>query len=102
MELIAEVEQAVAHEHLVIEADVVKTYDEVGTAELIDEGLGFVLRIDHVFLQLGAVGAGHGDAHEVLVAPAAHIVGRAACFEVKINDVAGHALGWRCVAQPMR
>ena len=87
VELVAEVEEALAEEHLVIEADVVEADDEIGAAELLDELRGLILGVDAGFAEAGAVGAGDGDAHLVLVSPAADVARGEAGLEVKINDV---------------
>ena len=95
-------EQVVPFEHLVVEADVVEADDQIGTFELLDERGSLVLGVDAVLVQHRAEGTGHRDAHLVLVAPATDVIGRAACFQVEINDVSGHDRGaWRST-QPMR
>jgi hypothetical protein len=57
-----------------------------------DEVIRFIFLVKAVFPQLGAVSNRDGDAHLVLVPPAAHVIGRAAGFEVKIDNIACHRL----------
>jgi hypothetical protein len=42
VKLVAEVKEAMTHEHFVVEADVVKSDHEVRSAELVDQRLGFL------------------------------------------------------------
>jgi hypothetical protein len=59
--------------------------------KLVDEVRGFALRKDAILTRLGTVSHRDGDPHFVFVSPTTHVVGGALSFEIKIDDVLGHA-----------
>lgn len=72
--------------------NVVVPNNEVGAAEFFDELGRFVFLIDRVFFCSRRIGNCDRDAHFACVVPAAYFCGRAACFEIKIDDVHGGIL----------
>ena len=84
---LGEVEDGVAVEDLVIEADMVEADDEVGAAEFLDEVVDLRFPVDAVAAADGAEGDPETEAHVTDLVPAADLLGGLLGFEVEVDDV---------------
>ena len=85
-----EIEDRVAHQHLVIEIEDVESDYEIGPAQPLDQQVH--LRFAENFVAPRGCAIDHADRHPhvAFARPAAGIVRRALSFEVEVNDVSQH------------
>ncbi len=87
---LGEVEDGVAVEDFVVEADDIETDDEIGALEFADEGIDVLLLVDLVTLTGGAVGHAHTHLQVPHMIPSADFIGGLLGFEIEVDDVLHH------------
>jgi hypothetical protein len=84
---LGEVEDGVAVEDFVIEAEIVEADDKVCAHEFTDQIFDLGFAVDFVIAARGAVGDADAHAHVAHAIPTAHFISRFLRFEVEVNDV---------------
>ena len=94
-EVLAQIEDRVGHEHIIVEAHMVEAHDEVRPLKAFDQLLGAVLAENLVAIVPGTVGHTEGHPHLVLFIPTPDIVRGSLGLKVEIDNIHGmlRALG---------
>jgi hypothetical protein len=81
------IEDGIAMENFIVEAEIIESDDEIGAQKLIDEVVYLLLSINFVIPATGAVSDPDAHAHIANVVPATDFIGGFLSFEVKIDNV---------------
>ena len=86
-QVVGEIEDGVAHQHLVVEAATVIADHQIGPCEQIDELVGPLFWENLVGSRACAVGGPERDPHVGLFIPSSDVIGRTLGFQIEIDDV---------------